>query len=145
MERRSDLHNPRLDEEKYLNVEGVWEALGGRREERSPDGDVEDPVGAAEPRAVIPEPQPGPLPGPGPVPEPPAPEPEPLPDPEPRPAPVPDPVPEPVPADTPASDSVPHRFGFRFALAFRAAALPFLVTPSRAAVVIETTPDGGVL
>jgi len=147
---------------EYRNVEGVWEALGGRRDERSPEGDVEDPVGAAAPRAVIPEPpDPGPGPEPAPpspppvpeppVPSPPVPGPDPAPDPAPDPFPHPDPLPRPDPRPEPpdpfasADESEPapgqvHRFDFRFAGPFRLAALPFLIDRTHARVTVDTGP-----
>jgi len=78
------------DDEVFVNVEAVWEALGGHRERRTRD----DPH-ADEPRTTEPEPEP-------------------------------ERATEPV-----------EEFGFRFDLAHRLAAAPFLVSPGTASVVID--------
>src|SRR4051812_542916 len=83
------------DDEVFVNVEGVWEALGGTRERRTRD----DPH-AEEPRVAEP-----------------APEPEPEAEREPEPS--------------------VEEFRFRFDLVHRLAAVPFLVSPGTASVVID--------
>lgn len=154
-----------LPDGRYRNVEGVWEALGGRRDERSPEGDVDDVAGAAERRAEVDErrsvgvaDERGPaLDVPAPVDEhghveietelvyEAGPDDATL---EAEPTPVePDVLEEPgQPAPTERPSLVhARRFGFRFALPFRAAAMPFLVTPSSAVVALDPTADGPVL
>jgi hypothetical protein len=96
---------------RYMNVEGVWEALGGRREERITHGDdhgAVDPVAASEPRLDEPA------------------------------------VTEPRPPGT-AETAPTERFGFRFDLLHRLAAVPFLVSPGSAEVLVDRSGDEPVL
>jgi|SRR5215213_5177473 len=127
----------------YANVQEVWEALGGKREEGSGHVVQEDPHAredgeaqqkppeedapeeqapeAEAPEAEVPEAE---------TPEENAPEIEPLDEPEPL---------EPVAAPSTV------RFGFRFDPWYRLAALPFGVSPSSASVTVEGSPDQRVL
>jgi hypothetical protein len=101
---------------RYLNVEGVWEALGGRREARdshAPDPGAVDPGAAAEARFAT------------------APEPEVV-DESPAGEPAAETAEEPAPAAT-------ERFAFRFDLLHRLAGVAFLVSPGSAEVLVDRT------
>jgi Protein of unknown function (DUF2795) len=110
---------------RYANVEGVWEALGGHREARHPQGGnpgAIDPEAAAEPRfATVSESD-----GAGPA------EPDGARDHEPESG------AEPAAAEAAGAEPAEH-FGFQFDLLHRLAGVPFLVSPGSAEVRVERT------